>query len=697
MIKLVNVSKAYENKKVLENINYTFEDTGLYIISGNNGCGKTTLLNIISNKISYQGNVYIDNDVFFLSYNDYLIDQFSLKENIELHSEIYNNFNRDIFNLIDKRLLNKKVSKLSLGERQRAGILIALFSNSKIVLLDEPLVGLDKKNKHKIIRLLKKESKRKLIIVVTHEAISYKNATYIDMNKRMSSDNEEIAIKNVINKKVLKRKLYWAILLHRKSLISKLILLFSLISIMYTHIFISNELNIVRNEFNKTFEDKAIYYKENDMVLNDENFYDHVVSNLSKEIFMYGNSMYTAEMYDAIVGVGEYFVDNGFLFSKVNYIEGLKEDEIILEINIRDFCISNNYNSCIKESILDDLKGRILRYSYNNSLFFKIKGAIEGENNKIYSSNVDSIASKIKSIHKEVICSDYMIAIYNSKLENFYDKITSISSLLNYKFANYYNDSYYTYFLVSESDKKAFSQEEIVDKSLVVCSDIGVTCNAINFGLFKSLIYIDKENVEDKIYYKRYDKQLNYNEIVVSSALLNLLSKNINDRIDLKFYIDEELYALDEVVIVDVINNDEYLIYHDKYDYLLFKNRFNKYIYVDYVYSDNLLEGYTKDKLFYYTTIIEAKNYIEGLFNLIIIFLYLIWIVVIILLLFIEFCKEKKHKQFFNVLKYNNVANIHSIYRSIYLVFGLIFIFEINLFISYNLAFIIVNFIKKKK
>ena len=84
MIKIDNISIKYGDKIILNKVSYCFKESGLYCLSGESGVGKTTLLNIISNRISgYTGEVKIEGGLFFFSYSDYLIDDFSVKELID--------------------------------------------------------------------------------------------------------------------------------------------------------------------------------------------------------------------------------------------------------------------------------------------------------------------------------------------------------------------------------------------------------------------------------------------------------------------------------------------------------------------------------------------------------------------------------------------------------------------------------------
>ena len=160
MIELRNVSKIYsQNNKILDNINLCIGNSGMIAITGKNGCGKTTLLNIIGGvDTCTNGSIYIDNhklehqniddyrknyvSFIFQDYN--LINELNVYENIILCLKINNlkvNEN-DIDELLDKLKLNnlklRKVNQLSSGQKQRVAIARALVKKPKIILADEP-------------------------------------------------------------------------------------------------------------------------------------------------------------------------------------------------------------------------------------------------------------------------------------------------------------------------------------------------------------------------------------------------------------------------------------------------------------------------------------------------------------------------------------------------------------------------------
>lgn len=201
MLELTHVTKKYiddknEDVTALDDINLLLPDTGLVIINGTSGCGKTTLLNILggldrptSGEVSLD-NVRIDNenekwwDSFRGSslgfiYQDFnLLENMTVRENVQLPLALQNIDDETRENRINKVIdelglseyLDKKTGKLSGGQKQRVAIARALVTGSKIILADEPTGNLDKQNSENVFKLLKKIAKNRLVIVVTHDS-----------------------------------------------------------------------------------------------------------------------------------------------------------------------------------------------------------------------------------------------------------------------------------------------------------------------------------------------------------------------------------------------------------------------------------------------------------------------------------------------------------------------------------------------
>ena len=191
MLHIKHVTKYYvRSKPVISDLNLSFPATGLHIIAGKSGCGKTTLLNLIGTMDQdYIGSIVFDGvELSTLSYHkmceyrnyqsayifqiNSLFEHLTVEENIKLVLDLQGK-KREVAPILEKVGLKgfekKKVKYLSGGERQRVGIARALAKDSKIILADEPTSALDSKNGHKIFALLKEISKEKLVIIVTHD------------------------------------------------------------------------------------------------------------------------------------------------------------------------------------------------------------------------------------------------------------------------------------------------------------------------------------------------------------------------------------------------------------------------------------------------------------------------------------------------------------------------------------------------
>ncbi|MDS1030942.1 ABC transporter ATP-binding protein [Bacillota bacterium LX-D] len=189
MIKIKNVSKAFEDKILFSNLTLNIEDGEFVIFSGPSGCGKTTLLNMIgaieeidSGEILVDGIdvskrknqlKYFRNKVGFLFQNFALVDNKTVKENLKLvrkdcKNDITIEEALEIVGLKDK--LNKKVYTLSGGEQQRVALARLMLKKCDIILADEPTGSLDKNNAEAVLNILKQLNEQgKTIILVTHD------------------------------------------------------------------------------------------------------------------------------------------------------------------------------------------------------------------------------------------------------------------------------------------------------------------------------------------------------------------------------------------------------------------------------------------------------------------------------------------------------------------------------------------------
>ncbi len=173
-----NLTKRYGNKTVLDNICYSFDDNKIYFIVGINGVGKSTLYKAILRQIHYQGEIIINGKISYIPEEPFMPALMSVKsflknitnKTLDLDQKI--DYYLNYFNINDVR--NKELGMVSKGTKQKINIIQALISPSDILIIDEPLNGLDKESQKLFMNLLKNIKNNKLIIFVSHQTCRYK-------------------------------------------------------------------------------------------------------------------------------------------------------------------------------------------------------------------------------------------------------------------------------------------------------------------------------------------------------------------------------------------------------------------------------------------------------------------------------------------------------------------------------------------
>ncbi|MDR2402243.1 MAG: ABC transporter ATP-binding protein [Cytophagales bacterium] len=184
ILKVDNVSKNYGEIKVLENIFLEIKSGEVVGMLGKNGAGKSTLLKIITGFLwATQGNVFIENKIlnkklqkkigYLPELNPLYNDMFVL-EYLDFFTKVYDipTPQKKIRYLIElcslDKVYKKKISTLSKGNKQRVGFARVLLHDPEILILDEPLNGLDPEQILNMLNIIKLFGKDGIILFSTH-------------------------------------------------------------------------------------------------------------------------------------------------------------------------------------------------------------------------------------------------------------------------------------------------------------------------------------------------------------------------------------------------------------------------------------------------------------------------------------------------------------------------------------------------
>ncbi len=192
-ISLNQISKRFGYEWIFKNVNLELSSNNIYGLKGPNGSGKSTLMQVFSGHLSpSEGSIeYISNNKSIARENIYkhisfsgpyidIINQFTLAEVLNFHfkfkQSLLESQNAMIQMMQLEKSKNKQLAFYSSGMRQRVKLALSLFSDTPILLLDEPSTNLDQKGIIWYQEMLEKYSKNRLVLVASNEARDYKQA-----------------------------------------------------------------------------------------------------------------------------------------------------------------------------------------------------------------------------------------------------------------------------------------------------------------------------------------------------------------------------------------------------------------------------------------------------------------------------------------------------------------------------------------
>lgn len=222
MIEVKNLVKKYGNHTAVDHLNFTIEEGHVYGFLGPNGAGKSTTMNIMTGYLgATEGEVLINGhdilkepeeakkQIGYLPELPPLYMEMTVREYLEFVAElkgIAKNKREESINEVEKMVKiweveNRLIRNLSKGYRQRVGLAQAVLGFPKIIILDEPSVGLDPKQIIEIRELIRQLAKKHTVILSSHILAEVREVCdyilIISKGKLVASDTPENLERNL--------------------------------------------------------------------------------------------------------------------------------------------------------------------------------------------------------------------------------------------------------------------------------------------------------------------------------------------------------------------------------------------------------------------------------------------------------------------------------------------------------------------
>ncbi|WP_226671714.1 ABC transporter ATP-binding protein [Rossellomorea aquimaris] len=183
MIEIKAIHKAFEGTKIIHDISFTVQKGSIYGLLGSNGAGKTTLLKTISGVLRPEsGEVSVDSQpvyeniptketLFFIPDQPFFFAHYTLDQMARFYQNTYTKWNEEQYKSLSSVFRidpHKKLHKFSKGVQRQAAFILALSTQPEILILDEPMDGLDPVVRKKVKSVLISEvANRDMTIIIS--------------------------------------------------------------------------------------------------------------------------------------------------------------------------------------------------------------------------------------------------------------------------------------------------------------------------------------------------------------------------------------------------------------------------------------------------------------------------------------------------------------------------------------------------
>lgn len=185
LLECKNLSKSFDNKKILKDVNLIIPRGKIIGLLGKNGQGKTTLLKLINDLLTpTSGEILIEGKhpgveskkiISYLPERTYLDKEMKIIDTLNYFDEFYDNFNIEKAKKLIKDLdldINQKISKMSKGMQEKLQLILVMSRDADLYILDEPLGGVDPATRDYILDTILSNFKEGSSVIISTHLIS---------------------------------------------------------------------------------------------------------------------------------------------------------------------------------------------------------------------------------------------------------------------------------------------------------------------------------------------------------------------------------------------------------------------------------------------------------------------------------------------------------------------------------------------